>query len=378
MILKALKYKRLDGNPKEWSLEDRNEEAIQFGNLNLIVGRNATGKSRTLGIIREIGELLSLRKTIGDIPFKDDKYFVYLDNNGDKYEYVLEIEDNTIVNERILVNDVCKLDRKAGKIFSEKTKEFTVLVLEPKSLAVEQHTDLAFPFLDNLFMWGRSVYKANFTNQIEKKQFGKSMTELESCMTEDIQSSQDLLNMFFMAKRMYGKNFEDKVFEDMNALEYPISSIEIQEGKKGTSIAVQEEELDAPTSQFEMSQGMYRALSFIVQLNCALLNESSICILIDDLGEGLDFARSKQLISLIIKKIKDSNIQLFLTTNDRLMMNTIPIKYWTVLERNPKKTIAYNYPNSKDNFEDFKYTGLSNFDFLTTLFYINGFKDAEE
>ena len=96
--------------------------------------------------------------------------------------------------------------------------------------------------------------------------------------------------------------------------------------------------------------------------------------MIDDIGEGLDYERSKSLIDLIIEKVKNSSVQVIMTTNDRFIMNKIPLKYWSVIQRVPKKALFYNYRNSKATFDEFEYTGLSNFDFLATEFYIEGFE----
>lgn len=107
----------------------------------------------------------------------------------------------------------------------------------------------------------------------------------------------------------------------------------------------------------------------------ALLSKESACILVDDIGEGLDFDRSSLLMNMIVEKIQESNIQMFITTNDRYIMNKIPIEYWSVIERKPKVSVFYNYYNSRKIFDDFKFTGLNNFDFLTTDFYLKGFDD---
>ena len=122
---------------------------------------------------------------------------------------------------------------------------------------------------------------------------------------------------------------------------------------------------------------MFRALSLLIQLNYSLLSKETSCILIDDIGEGLDFERSKALIDLIIKKVEGSNVQLIMTTNDRFTMNKVPLKYWSVIERVPKKSIFYNYHNSKEIFEEFDDLGFNNFDFLSSKFYIKGFETVE-
>lgn len=140
-------------------------------------------------------------------------------------------------------------------------------------------------------------------------------------------------------------------------------------------MVVQEKDLDAITDQREMSQGMFRALSLIIQLNYSLLTKKPNCILIDDIGEGLDYERSKKLIDLIINKAENTNTQVIMSTNDRFVMNKIPLQYWSVIKRLKNKAIFYNYKNSKHIFDDFAFTGLNNFEFFATDFYIKGFED---
>ena len=90
----------------------------------------------------------------------------------------------------------------------------------------------------------------------------------------------------------------------------------------------------------------------------------------DDFGEGLDFERSRTLIDLLRSKAHNSeaSIQLIMTTNDRFVMNNIPLEEWTVLQRVGHQVRVRNYGNSKQIFDEFKYTGLNNFDFFATDF----------
>jgi hypothetical protein len=55
-----------------------------------------------------------------------------------------------------------------------------------------------------------------------------------------------------------------------------------------------------------------------------------------------------------------------MSTNDRFVMNNVPLEYWSIMQRYPNESKIYNYRNSRKQFEDFELTGLSNFDFLTS------------
>ena len=47
MKLYKLDYSQYEGEPQEWKIVN-----CTFGDINLIVGKNATGKTRTLNVIR--------------------------------------------------------------------------------------------------------------------------------------------------------------------------------------------------------------------------------------------------------------------------------------------------------------------------------------
>lgn len=94
------------------------------------------------------------------------------------------------------------------------------------------------------------------------------------------------------------------------------------------------------------------------------MTRRSTCIIVDDIEEGLDFDRSCRLIDLLREKAHASRIQLILSTNDRFVMNRVPLEEWSVLVRERNHVRVLNHGNSKELFEEFKFTGLSNFSFL--------------
>lgn len=47
-------------------------------------------------------------------------------------------------------------------------------------------------------------------------------------------------------------------------------------------------------------------------------------------------------------------------------MDIVDLQYWNILERHGEKVTPINTTNHPDLFEDFKFTGLSNFDFFAS------------
>jgi hypothetical protein len=181
------------------------------------------------------------------------------------------------------------------------------------------------------------------------------------------------------AKR-FKQSFNKAIIDDMKKLRYPISNVGIEVLSKdhvqvqGTpfppsSIYVQERDLACKTTQIEMSQGMFRALALTIQLNYWAFSKTPVCLLIDDIGEGLDFQRASSLISLLVHKTIVNKFQLIMTTNDRFVMNSVPLKYWRVLQRTGNDVRVIDQHSSPKAFADFERLGLSNFDFFSRELY---------
>ena len=114
---------------------------------------------------------------------------------------------------------------------------------------------------------------------------------------------------------------------------------------------------------------MFRAISLIIITNYFIITGKSGTLFIDDIGEGLDYERSIDLMRLITKKTKNSKLQVILTSNDRHLLNGIDVEHWNILERKGGEVRAYNYKNSKNAFDDFIAIGLNNFDLFSNEMY---------
>lgn len=368
MIVSALKYTRFSGEPREWHIEGKeangNDCFAEFGNINLFIGRNASGKSRTLNVIREIAGLVCGQFTVKDALYATERFELKLKNDNDIYYYLLDFKNNSITEEILSVNGNVEFDRR-NNIFPSGIVDVDVYV----PIICSKNEDGSYLYA-KIVGWGRSLKNYLFSNREEKNHPVKSVPV-------DIHGDDTLLiYTLHRGLEMFGKVFTDDIIACMNDIGYDVSDIGIHEGKSGFSLFV-EEEGKYVILQRDLSEGMYRALSLFAKLIFYNLSKASLCVLIDDMGEGLDYERSKALTDILIKKINDSNIQVFMTSNDRQVINKIPLKYLTVIDRKQTNSIFYNYFNSKDVYNDFKYTGLNNFDFLTTDFYLNGFGGNE-
>ena len=382
MILKEVKYTRFGGESFEWSIQGKPLAevlcpSVTFGQINLIVGKNATGKSKTIMTIMQLADLFSGKVDLSELIFHSSKYEVCFQNGSGDIKYLLEYKNGKVVEERLDIGDVNKIAREGSKgtIFYEELNESLTFETDDKILAITRRDKIQHPYLENLYQWGKQLFFYKFASERGKGTFVRDLNQINE---EDfkLKNSDDFVGMFKVGKEKIGDNFVNNIRNDMKSIGYSISEIALDKPKlypiPGFAINVKEEDLKDLTDQTEMSSGMFSAFSLLIQVNYLLLLNIPSCILIDDIGEGLDYDRSKSLIELIIGKAKNSNIQVFMTTNDRFVMNKIPLEYWSIIQRTNQKSIFYNYRNSKDIFDSFAFTGLNNFDFFATDFYLNG------
>lgn len=368
MQLKSISYSQFMGKPEEWQIKD-----FSFGNINLIVGKNATGKSRTISVINAFGNLIS-----GDIKpsFKSGNYKVIFDDKGTKVTYFLKYSNSKVIKEKLEIGSDTRLDRGPdgeGEIYAETVGHNMKFQSSPSELAcVNRRDNVQHPFFENLYKWGKNLRCYHFGTNFGKECYLVSKKGGEEEL--DLKKTDQTVKIFRKGKSNYGKQFLDNVKLDMTKVGFAIDDVNLGTPNSVTvntieqlqCILLKESDLDGTTDQSSISQGMFRALSLIIQLNYSLLVSLPSCILIDDIGEGLDYERSSALIKLLIEKAKESCVQLIMTTNDRFVMNNVPLEYWSVMQRFAKGSKIYNMENSKKQFKDFELTGLNNFDFFTS------------
>lgn len=370
MQLKSITYAQYEGKPEEWSIKD-----FSFGNINLIVGKNATGKSRTLNVIKGLGSLVS-----GEIKleFQSGNYEVIFNKDGKKLTYVLKYKDSEVIQEKLTVNSDIRLDRGVGGIgeiyyAAEENKPMKFQVPLSELACVNRRDNVQHPFFEDLYEWGKNLRHYYFGTQLGQGHYAVFQKDKDKDLNlKDTKQTVAILNK---GKKEYPDKFLNSIKSDMTKVGFDFDNITIGLPRSLTfkgileqpqGILVKESDLKGTTDQSDMSQGMFRTLSLIIQLNYSLLASVPSCILIDDIGEGLDYERSSALVKLLIDKAKNSHVQLIMNTNDRFIMNKVPFEYWSIMQRFPNESKIYNYTNSKKQFEDFELTGLSNFDFFTS------------
>ena len=381
MKIEKLIYSEYETKPNEWLLDE-----CTFGGANLIVGKNATGKSRTLRVLRGLAALIS---EFNNLQWQEGKYYVEYNHNGKTYKYSLEYHDKEVVSEKLLIDNEIKLTRDqngVGKIYAQQLSDMLQFEIENDKLAVVAKRDkLQHSYLDDLHNWAQGVALLEFGTSLGRDRMLMRVKIDEKDQAPEakisIKDTEQVVHLFIQGENEFGDEFKNAILSDMKFIGYEIEDvgIDVISGVSLTrpgsipalpsGVYVQESDLMSRTSQHSMSQGMFRALSSFIQINYGLLLKKSTCLLVDDIGEGLDFSRSSALVKRLIEKIQGSSIQLIMATNDRFIMNAVPLEYWIILLRNGGRVSNRNYRNSKEMFDKIQVIGLNNFDLFSTDYY---------
>ena len=379
MILKSINYGQHEGQESEWRFKNLN-----FPMINLMVGKNASGKSRVLNVINGLANMLS-RET--QLRYDSGNYELNFISDGNKIEYNLKYENREIQEEKFIENGEEKVTRSSdgtGSIYSlEMNKTIKFKIPKNEFAITTKRDEYQHPFLEQLNRWAEQVVLFRFGTSLGKDTVAMGSRDTEKRRQFDNKNTNLAIAKFINGQVKVGDTFVNAVISDMNAIGYELEKIEVGFSKnikiettlevKPNFILVKESGISSLISQIDMSQGMFRALSLIIQINHAtFLNSKNpeMTILIDDIGEGLDFERANLLVGLLLEKAEKHSFQLIMTTNDRFIMNKVPLNYWTVIDRIGSKLDFYNYENSKALFQKFELTGLSNFDMFSSKYYL--------
>ena len=364
--LKSLSYAEWEETPQEWCLEK-----LTFGPRMLIVGKNTAGKSRAIRVTASLA-----RSLIGaQAPTVSGTYKAVFDFNGKDYEYELTCKNAEVIHEKISASGKILLNRElggVGRIWAAKIGDGQHIDFQvpPSTLAaVARRDQIQHGFIEPLFEWANSLRFYQFNGQHQ------NMLNMLSSMEQQVDERNEnaVVAIFKEGVARFGSAFTESLIADLASIDYQIEKIELSEpitirfasgGPPVIGLKVKERALKGVTDQFGMSTGMYRVVALLIHVTFAQFKGAASSVLIDDIGEGLDFDRSLRLIELLRAKAEKYNFQLVMTTNDKFVMNHVPLEEWTVLHRTGHIVHVSNHENSKTAFDEFKFTGLSNFSFF--------------
>ncbi len=381
MYLKNFTFRENAGQKIEWLIDN-----VSLGEINLVVGKNSSGKTRTLNALTDLVSMLKGQGTRATGPVT---YELIFRNSENFMRYELAFDMETIRMERLYMGEELVIERGEdgrGVIKYESTPGAIFLEFEipHEQLACYAKRDrLQHPFIEIIHGWAISLRRFDFSGDLGKTRYALK-TAYDSREIDMSLTNNSLVPVITVASEEFD-GFRKAVLEDMNEISYAMEDFGIihfserysQADQDRYAVYTTETGLEKQVTQRDMSQGQFRAFSVLVQLNYYILCGYKGFVIIDDIGEGLDFSRAKQLVQLLIRKAGAAGIQLIMSTNDSFIMNAVDIEHWAVIMRDGNKISLFNYENSKEIFEEFKFTGLNNFDFYASEFFKSGFGEEE-
>lgn len=346
-----MKLKKISYRDFNWELQ-----SLELGDANLLVGKNATGKSRTLQVIDHLLKLLTGQSNLNwaaqwSLEFENHK------EEAVKYNFETKIAKG-IVSEKIQLDDEVFLDRSNGSasLLSQLNKKMETVNPPADRFILQSRRDTKhYPFLEDIAEWAEHSYSFKFGN-IGPKQWARVQDFGQLITGEDVTA-------FF---RDLSAKSQKSVIAEMQKVGFSVSEVVPEQRAESTVLLVKEDALEKAIPHYNLSQGMFRALSLIIFLEYLISRKKPAMVLIDDLCEGMDYERARKLGKLVFGKCQGSHIQLVATSNDNFLMDVVDIECLNVLRRNGKTVTSINYSNHPELFDEFALTGFSNFNFFSS------------
>lgn len=327
---------------------------ICLSQQSLIVGPNATGKSTVLRCIRRF-----VRIVIGSIKIDvtpDSLYIMEFSNSIGEVTYTLQIKGGRVVKELLETNGEVRVKRDAKVSY---VGDEPVNVPDTTLLINARRDIVKYPDIEVVLTWVEQLSSFIFSNILSS----------DSRVSPFTSSSIDLCRMW----ERIGVHQKEAVIAWMRKLRYNISAIDIDTNKLGEkTLFVIEKSIPKPIVMGRMSNGMYRVLYLLVYLYY-VSEYSSGTVLIDDLGEGLDYYRSSTLGEMLFSFSKEHNIQMIVTSNDNFLVDTVDLSSWVLLKRAGHSVSSISEKTNPEDFARFRKLGLRNFDLLKTDFLVRYF-----
>lgn len=336
---------------------------LWFDKLSLVVGKNATGKSQILTLIDSFADMI-----LQAIDLKNGTWNFGFKLNGENLVYEIRIQGDFVLHEKLFSEKTTYIERDedSAKIFDSVLDSHQEIFPPKQKLVLQTRRDTKhYPIFEEIFHWAKNIYHIKFGHIYANKKIAGIAAKSQS----QLQLSAIFHNLSDKAKV--------KLIKSIEKLHLDIDEIGIGSHKNDECLYVREKSTQFIFHEPEISESLYRLLTFMIFLLYLQNHNSGSLLLIDDFCEGLDYESTKNIGNFLLDNFDESNTQLIISSNSHFLMDLIDIRHWNILHRQPLHIQAINFHNKKNEFEDFKFTGLSNSDLLTSDYLSQSSRDEE-
>ena len=349
MLLSSFSYKTVG-----WELAEMNA----LKPTNLLVGKNSSGKTRTIRALQNVTNFLQMKPIVfGDAEFKTKLTFINPKIEGWKLVYSFEFASGKVVSEQLSINGKMLIKRDLKKaLFMEQTINPPV-----ERLVVQVRRDReAYPDVEALMEWAEGVIFISCSNiNPLTVVFGNAIAVMNPLPFSTLV---DALT----------KNAKKNVIDSVKRLGYEIKDIiTVEASSEMKFVSVSERYVKSNVLDFQLSSGLIRVLYILCFLEYVKSGVKHSLLLIDDLGEGLDYNRAALLGRKVFEECDREHLQMIASSNDSFMMDVVDISKWQIMRRRLSKLQVLNQTNTPKLFEAFRLTGLSNFDLFSSDYIDN-------
>lgn len=343
MILKSVSY-----HDAQFHFDD-----LALRNINLIVGRNAIGKTRVINALHTIGQVI-----LGRMDLKEAMNFtlVYESVEGSKLSYYCQYK-NAVLSESMQLNEQNLLARNESStlIYNDLTHaEEEIYPPSDKMVLSAMRDRKKYPWMERVQNFAQSSYGLRFGN------ISPQMGATEAGI---IHAHEKVAHMY----KHLSEEGQAKVIQEMQELQFALEDIQYNEHTDSLVIVDKRFNRSISIPMIKLSQGMHRSLSALVMLQYLIEQKKLDFLLVDDLGEGLDYQRASLLGKKLIKTCTDHHIQLICTSNDYFLMDVFALEELTVLADYTEHGLKIiNHSRYPELYARFMTCGLSNFDFFSS------------
>jgi hypothetical protein len=346
---------------------------LRFYPFTVIAGLNGTGKTRTCNVIRNT--VKKLIEPMKPLQLGNTDLTVEVSKN-ESYRIRINIEEDDNHKRAIKKEEVYATSKKGDSLFFDKEtllldrekiydiqlRDYVPYSPPDDSLTFHVRRDkLSYPYLEEIIGGMKNFYFLDFE-------------ETRAILTGGIPKERLPIRILpsltpAVFEKMVSEDKKKEIIDDINSLDFPIRNMFVRpvivEGQRVPMLYFEEKGVRGTYNFPEASSGMVKVIFLIVFLH--LIEEGS-CILIDNAGDGLDYKRSINILPIVEKMA--GNRQIVISTNNEILLNQIDMRSWNILYRDGSTVRAYNYENSKEQLTRFAETGLSNYEYFQSEYFL--------